>query len=847
MNFSDLGQMRSGSIVASYPRSLATPFIFTCAPYSIKLAKGSSRNSRRFTLCSVNDSRPKLLCFSEETGKVAGQTFRPASTTFDLPEPNVPIVHIEAFANPGSNSETPALDILCVHQDGQLSCYDEALTRRKWGPQIGFAPDVIQLGQSDVIQVSSVNISKARKTFLKNRDDVLGILHQNTGNFAPNLLLVLSRPVDDPAKSEQRRLLFRILAFKSPEINTNHHQVHELLSLIIPEPKIPKSKRTVFRLHASSGTLYQGTGRHLFIYNLTALTPQLVRTINFESWQGVSSYMRISSDLIAMLSGNSVVVMDSEFGSCRANYEFAMPSGSPKHFSDDAQLLAYHDPSGTAILLNGRKLLAVDLSGTFTSRSSTSRKRKRGGLLIDAIGRGSLSVYTRPPPPKHTVSSSLALGDLMDPHQESTEWEEQKIALNALLEKGDHHEFDRQVSSSLDELFKNGLSNMHNDRLTSSTHAPPRIVEYVLGQMFSSSPHNGPDHGANQVQRELYMKLFFGKIWHNLIRHGLISTERVEAVIRREDNLGLNTNLRVGGLIRAVAECDESLAALLDLLRSSCLIHGSELCHALKVVISRYSAFVAGHGQKLLSNGNEPGIFTDNSRNDMDMLNGSPNNTLQQLSGDSDLLPSILDVIIARYDACPTATVTKAFKDHLSSSELQTLVVLLRTKLRQNGWLSSYTEDGLTVDRESQHKDREISMIGKLMSCAVDSLGTGGWLLNNDLTNNNAEAVETISNIQAEISTALEGIWEANYLRALLGELLICGKGALKFQTARVQPALDWRGTPKTALPLGLKLEQDISLVKVGAGGELQTRSRRDIGKLKSRRVPKYSFEQIAI
>ncbi|KAI4275119.1 MAG: hypothetical protein LQ337_003444 [Flavoplaca oasis] len=623
----------------------------------------------------------------QETGKVAGQTFRPASTTFDLPEPNVPIVHIEAFANPGSNSETPALDILCVHQDGQLSCYDEALTRRKWGPQIGFAPDVIQLGQSDVIQVSSVNISKARKTFLKNRDDVL----------------------------------------------------------------------------------------------------------------------------------------------------------------DDAQLLAYHDPSGTAILLNGRKLLAVDLSGTFTSRSSTSRKRKRGGLLIDAIGRGSLSVYTRPPPPKHTVSSSLALGDLMDPHQESTEWEEQKIALNALLEKGDHHEFDRQVSSSLDELFKNGLSNMHNDRLTSSTHAPPRIVEYVLGQMFSSSPHNGPDHGANQVQRELYMKLFFGKIWHNLIRHGLISTERVEAVIRREDNLGLNTNLRVGGLIRAVAECDESLAALLDLLRSSCLIHGSELCHALKVVISRYSAFVAGHGQKLLSNGNEPGIFTDNSRNDMDMLNGSPNNTLQQLSGDSDLLPSILDVIIARYDACPTATVTKAFKDHLSSSELQTLVVLLRTKLRQNGWLSSYTEDGLTVDRESQHKDREISMIGKLMSCAVDSLGTGGWLLNNDLTNNNAEAVETISNIQAEISTALEGIWEANYLRALLGELLICGKGALKFQTARVQPALDWRGTPKTALPLGLKLEQDISLVKVGAGGELQTRSRRDIGKLKSRRVPKYSFEQIAI
>lgn len=782
----------------------------------------------------------------EETGKAIGHNVQPESASFDLPEAEIPIVHIEAFVNSHSNTETPTLDILCVHQDGQISCYNEALTQKRWGPQIAFAPDGNPSGKAHVAQVSSISVSKARKTLLKDRDDVLGVLHANTANIAPNLLLLLRRSMPDSNRNGQRKLLLHIIAFKSLQADApgisrpGDNPVQEVLSLSIPEPKVQRDKQTLFRIHPSSGCLYQETGRNLSIYNLTALIPRLVRTITFESRQNVLSYLRISPDLIAMLSGNSVIVMDTEFSSCRAKYELTMPNKSSKSFPNDAQLLTFHDPSGSAIILTGRKLLAVDLSEIIGSRAS-SRKRKRNGLLIDAVGHGSLSADIRPPPSKRIAAPSLALGNLMDPHQETAEWEQEEIALNALLEKDNHYEFDRQVLSRLD------LSDTHNDKMTPMTCTTSRIVEYVLSKMFSISPRNSIDHGVVQRGRELHMDSFFSQTWQCLVRRGLISAERVEASLRRTGRLNPNHDLKDGELIRALAEWDKSLAALLAFLRSSCLVQISEVCQALKIVIARFATLAAGGAQKLLSNGDEPVSLNTNSVDGMDLPNSNPNSTLQQPSGNSDHLHNLFDVIIARCDACSTATVTKAFKAQLSKSELQTLVILLRTKLRQDGWLSSHAEGGLNVDLESQHKDREISMIGKLMNCAVESLGTAGWLLNNDFAENATEAVETVSNMQAEISTALEGIWEANYLRALLGELLICGKDALKSQTTRVQPSSDWRGTSKTALPLGLKLEQDISLRKVGAGGELQKRSRRDIGKLKSRRVPEYSFEQIAI
>jgi hypothetical protein len=48
-------------------------------------------------------------------------------------------------------------------------------------------------------------------------------------------------------------------------------------------------------------------------------------------------------------------------------------------------------------------------------------------------------------------------------------------------------------------------------------------------------------------------------------------------------------------------------------------------------------------------------------------------------------------------------------------------------------------------------------------------------------------------------------------------------------------------------LPLGGKIDLGIEKMKLGKGGRKEERSKREMGMLISKRVPKYSFERIVI
>ncbi|KAL8699445.1 MAG: hypothetical protein Q9224_001409 [Gallowayella concinna] len=844
--------IRSGVIVASYAVSPMTTF--TCPPCSTKLLKNGQGESRSITYCSIVDPRPKILCFSEESRNSTNYDAKLTKSYFDLPEHGVPIVHIDVLSTPSGDTTTTILDILCVHQDGRVSCYDENLTRRTWGPQAAtarnsqMAPKELQ-----VIQASSVSIAQARKTILKDHQDVLGLLDANPGNFTADLLLLLTRSVQDSQTSTQRELTLRVLAIKSLQSiesefrRSKDDRIEEIVSLKIPEPEGVRGKEGLFSIHTSSGSLYHGTSGLLSIYDLTALTPRLVRTMTLDGSHNALSYVRISSNIIATVSENSLEILDTQFNSFRAKYDLTLPKKKPPKaprdgaktpgpLPRDAELLTYHSPSRSAIVLLGRSLLSVDLSLSIEPRSS-SRKRKRNGLLIDAIGRGSLAEDTKQPPPKRRSGPSLALGSFVGSHGGNEEWSKKEEALNALLENGDHLAFDRAVTSELDNIDRP----LEGGAVASYT--PEHKVDYVFSKMFSTEGCGWTNQKRINIGIRLHIKSFNQQAWRYLVQKGLVSSERLEASFKRRGLMEGNNVLQEGELIRALVDWDQSLDSLLFLLQSPCLIHTSEICYALKTTIARFSMLAAPDGLKLLDYGDEPISQHLDSGDDTNLANADPSIPPQRASVDSNHLHTLFDMIVARCDACPARAMTKALKAQLSKNELQKLIILLRTKLRQDGWLSPYTEDGLTVSLERQHHDREISMIGKLLNCVVDGLGTGGWLLNNGVADDGTEAVETVTNMQAEISTALEGVWEANYLRGLLGELLLCGKGAL----ARTRPKADWRNASSKALPLGLKVVQDVSLTRVGAGGELQKRSRRDIGKLKSRRVPEYSFERIAI
>ncbi|KAL8737986.1 MAG: hypothetical protein Q9181_001168 [Wetmoreana brouardii] len=752
-------------------------------------------------------------------------------------------------------SHTARIDILCVYEDGQVYCFDEALTFQRWEARIPAAHDGKQKPQNfRTVHVASISVQQATETILKNREDVRNILEASTNSRASRLLVLLTRSAPPSLASGQGKLGLHLLCVRDAGGSVSENsllgggRLEELAYLPIPEPKQVQGNETCFSLHASSGTLYQGTPGNLMIYDLTSITPSLTQTMSFPGVKDVPSYVRVSSDYVATSSENSIFLVDSKYSSFQALYDLAgsrkpWPSasiGKKTNASNsgpaNVQILSYYSPSGSALVLSGRNLMAVDLSKS-TTRKLLSRKRKKTGLLIEAVGRSSLCVEEQRLPRKRMKTLPRALGHLIDPGEEAEEWAATQKALDACLGKGHNLAFDRTVASTFGDA---------NTPLVYDMSLPEYKLDYLLSKTFSSEPTATWKDG--QVCSELRIALLPERTWNLLLQKGLVSSDRVEAALKRRELMSGNGVLKEGALIQALAAWDSTLTTLLSLLQSPCLIKILEVCHALKITIAKYAELTVPGGPMLLGDGEEP-IASDLKPIDQtEIANaGSEAGSLRILSP-VDRFHGLLDTIISRCDACPASLVTKALKVQLSRSEIRNVVDLLRMKLAQGDWLSPYTENGRTLDAQRQYNNNQISMIGKLLNCAVDSLGTGGWLLSNSAADDSTEVKETVSYMKAEISAALEGIEEATYLQGMLGEILLCGKSALNAQSTRPRPpAIDWGDGGSMPLPLGLKLEQNIALVKVGAGGELQRRSRRDIGKLKSRRVPKYSFERILI
>jgi hypothetical protein len=163
------------------------------------------------------------------------------------------------------------------------------------------------------------------------------------------------------------------------------------------------------------------------------------------------------------------------------------------------------------------------------------------------------------------------------------------------------------------------------------------------------------------------------------------------------------------------------------------------------------------------------------------------------------------------------------------------------------------------VNKDAEVPDNAIILISSLLNNCVDAVGAGGWLSGEArlVDGDPFEAEELIASLKLEVSAALEGIEEAVYLKGLTSEMIRYGDGV---QAAMPKPASETQAEKRSkpiilppldqdlkTLPLGLKAEKQISLLKAAAGGAVHKRTRRDIGYLKSQKVGKYSRERIII
>ena len=740
--------------------------------------------------------------------------------------------------------------------------------------------DIIQNG---TVQYSVVlSLEQAQKSLLKDREDILALLTSGTDTLGAHILLLFTRSAHSGGV-----LSLRVFALNTAQASSEgiasaigRRPLQELLSLPIPEPENVGSEGSNLTLHAPSATLYQYSPKSLAVYNLSCMVARRTHHTPL-GHTPIETCLRLSSCSVVVNTATSVSIIDTQYHSIQA--EFSLEAHKNRTVDQvskkdriknseakSTRLLSYFAPSEILVALQGRRLIGIQLS--ISGEKEGSRKRKRAGLLINSIGRGINAMHEKST--KNRASSNLpkSLGTYLSSSHSDDNWSKKRKFLDQCFAKGEIERFESLINNEL------GITARENADISVKrpTHNTPdqHKIQYLLSNIFSLDIPPATSEGSDSF-RKLKIRFFPTDIFSYLFRTGLLSVDGIEIALKHHGVLPLTDHIANGALIHALAEWDPSLKVLQSLVESIVPLTAQELAHALQISLNLARVAESSDNTKFITNG-EP---RNDGGSDHDMhLNSEIPSSPPAPHPDSDNTSAahqLLHLALTRLATHSSKTIIRALRTTLSPTLLLHLVDHLRISLARAGWLTPYTEPppSLPLTHDLNHnskadKHTQLSTIAKLLNSLLDAIGSAGWLTSTLNSGAASETADTIAYMNAEISAALEGVEEATYLRNMLGEVLLYAASyetslekketdrqkkmmmkapAAGQQRTIITAPMDETGGLRNALPLGLKANQEVEPTKVGAGGEVMERTRRDIGRLKDRGVPKYSFERILV
>ena len=867
-------QVQTSKIITSY--AISPQAIFTCPPCSIRYRRHGAEAPRRFTYCSVTSPNPQLVRFSESSCIKSSLGEEIETTSISLGHKANPVIHVDTFlVLEEKDDDATENKILAVHEDGMVACYSKDLGVQEWSTNINSSSSNGDTAASAYVEHAAIlSIEQARKAILKGREDILATLGTDSDDLGASLLFVITRskPVEDPR--EHRSLMLKIFTIKAVKSKSNmlsgsaRQNLQDLITQVIPEPGHLQSKYSKFTFHATFKTLFQISEETLVVYNLAGSIPQLEHEHYLP--EAVSSCLQLSPNLLAYAAPASVSIVDLPYYSLQAKRslteddEALFITQKPKNQRDkpakkgNLRVLSYFTPLDIVVALDGRKLLVFQLSTT-TVQISGPRKRKRDGLLVNSISNGPSLMRSNPSNQVASDRQFKPLGSPLASPLNDPAWSAQKAELDRYSSQLKVDQFEKTTARALGLELKKGNS----IRLQSPNSALLDLqkVYYLLSRIFSlNETKETTKHEASaDATKQLTMRFLPRRICGWLVKAGLFTTHHVEKSLKHHGGLPFTSKLSTGALMHALAERDTSLELVSSVLASPVPLSSGELVHILAIITCGTERLKIGGNGGLPTNGDLASRSSSVNGNIMQLTNGENSSSLTPIFASEASHHHILSLTLRRLYACLSSSVARALKKELSTAQLRLLIDELRMEIARNGWLSPY-DDSLEATEPDLPDSNQLCHIAHLLNCAVDSIGTGGWILATSMTDDMNEAADTLAYMRAEISAALEGIEEAIYLKGVLGEILLCGKNALHSSTKPQRPNQNQLTAPpvkpisialneenSSLLPLGLKTAPVISTTKVGAGGELIKRSARDIGRLKSKMVGKYSFDRIVV
>ncbi|KUJ21685.1 uncharacterized protein LY89DRAFT_778082 [Mollisia scopiformis] len=876
-----LYDISSSKLITSY--ALPPQSSFTCPPVSVR-SKISKNTIERRTYVSTRTSNAELTLFRET---ISGLSTESSTINHSLTSSSSQVVFLGTIgASKALEATAATVDVLSVHEDGEIRCFDGDSLQERWvSPSTAlFREAPLHPKETKVEFAQLTNAHTASQGILKGRQDVFALYPQeiSVSGFNPAILIVITKSTQEAAAI---RTLHVLSLPRRAAIHTNGLQqsVDSLLAAEIPSA--PGTENIggppTFSLQAASGVLQQLRNETLTTFDLSDTLPKEQNRLKIAGGQ---SFLRLSSTSVLVSSPHSMTVYNPKYQSTLATVELdaggSSESRKRKRESmdqsstvqrDQCKLVGYFPRLAVAIAILGNKLVGLQVEG----HQDRQGRLQTAGLLIDSIGR-SFNGHMRPTdnPGVTKINNITTLGHFL-PTGYDIPWADQTSELETLFRKGECDEalFDSKIASHLGmdgtgepELGQtNGSSSpteethnpVPNTNISTKERLSPsdidrRWVVYALSKMFKFVED---DAGESRLSLSFYPPDTF--MW--LLTNGFMTIANIEAGLRMSNSAF--KSLPDGCLVDMIVDTDRDMDLLLVLVAKNYL-GAAELLHVIRHLMESLGLLGENPNTKqgLLENGEDFEIPNGDVEKQFELLEAEMENDLElaeyRLGAGSGTRGHALSQALSKLYARPSTDIVRALQTTFSSQEIVCLIYLLRFELARGAWTTKYTEttEFDAADEETAQQDNAIILLSGLLNNCVDAIGAGGWLSGEArlVDGDPFEAEELISSLKLEISAALEGIEEAVYLKGLTSEMIRYGDAVEAALPNSIQPTHVPVILPPTSentnfLPVGLKVEKPIALSKVGVGGAVHQRTKRDIGYLKSQKVGKYSRERIRV
>ncbi|KKY21556.1 hypothetical protein UCDDS831_g04201 [Diplodia seriata] len=893
-----LFDVQAPRLITSY--ALPPQSSFTAPPFSVYLKANKQRPAKRFTYATVKESsgssRHQILCFSEEAHPTP--TGNPDKTAYTIPSTSGKVFSIDALPLKSSGSAgEDTHDVVVLFENGQVDCLSATLQTVKWSTNV--------LGSSDkIVEFSAyTDAATAKRGLFKSREDAIAALDpiadaESETLSATTLLCLVTRPADEESfRAEGRSLHVCAVRPKSTGgITINKPTIQALLTLSLPRSHIDSQAdlQPSYSLHVSSGLLYQLASGSIVTYDFSTTVPQLKSELTVPGTP-LHNFVRVSSSLLMAASPISCALYDVKYNSVQA----ILPLGSKNEESQsrkrkqplplDAQsplaLLHYVADLGLVVGLANDELIGLQVG----SEVSSKRSKVRGGLLIDAIGKG---VGRKPANLDAPSTGPHPLGVcLLNPADTSSKaWHRTRKQLDEFIKAQDVRSFEetfaQEVSIQLrgksaeedqtngakdvdmEEPKANGVTDDEDDQAFPEWDFPDTPWDinlqtkrhkavYLLSKVFDFSSAEREIIAHDLPSTPLRIRFFPPNAFQWLIWTGFLTTDMIRQAMRQEST-GLQA-ISPADVIASILNFDPGMQLLCDVLRDHPGLDVDLVVQAIKALVNSLEteSFPEIKGQ--LTNRPEPSESRDEESADkeFDAVADAAGWALTRAESFVDagipIRSHSLREALTKLHTFPAALVSQTLRKSLTHKEIIFLINILRLQLHQGGWINTYLQDGPHDSAEfGDPSDRAIAIIADLLGCALDSIGAGGWL-----TSGNDAKADTIQALRMEVSAALEGIHEAAFMKGLLNDFLRFGWKRKTVQQGPSDKRLKEKGKPLTLqqadaaeariLPLGFKVEGKVQDSKVGLNGEVKPLTKREIGHKISMRVGKYSFERIEV